>query len=178
MATVADADESLRGEVLEPVRGKRGVLTALAWIALAALSVVVVFGALAVRSDRARETQRQEYVDGAVAGALALIDVHSATVDEDLETLQSLSTGTFADELKSGESAFVASIRDFAVDSDGRVDTAALASESGNSGVVLIAASAQVGNSAGESSARTYRLRVGVEDVDGRVLMSSVEFVP
>ncbi|MFD4785284.1 hypothetical protein ACFWNH_30125 [Rhodococcus qingshengii] len=178
MATVADADESLRGEVLEPVRGKRGVLTALAWIALAALSVVVVFGALAVRSDRARETQRQEYVDGAVAGALALIDVHSATVDEDLETLQSLSTGTFADELKSGESAFVASIRDFAVESDGRVDTAALASESGNSGVVLIAASAQVGNSAGESSARTYRLRVGVEDVDGRVLMSSVEFVP
>ncbi|MCZ4547425.1 MULTISPECIES: hypothetical protein [Rhodococcus] len=178
MATVADADESLRGEVLDPVGGKRGVLTALVWIALAALSVVVVFGALAVRSDRARESQRQEYVDGAVAGALALIDVHSATVDEDLETLQSLSTGTFADELKSGESAFVASIRDFAVDSDGRVDTAALASESGNSGVVLIAASAQVGNSAGESSARTYRLRVGVEDVDGRVLMSSVEFVP
>ncbi|UDF18790.1 hypothetical protein [Rhodococcus qingshengii] len=178
MATVADADESLRGEVLDPVGGKRGVLTALVWIALAALSVVVVFGALAVRSDRARETQRQEYVDGAVAGALALIDVHSATVDEDLETLQSLSTGTFADELKSGESAFVASIRDFAVDSDGSVDTAALASESGNSGVVLIAASAQVGNSAGESSARTYRLRVGVEDVDGRVLMSSVEFVP
>ncbi|XGU20365.1 hypothetical protein ACETU7_05880 [Rhodococcus sp. 3Y1] len=43
---------------------------------------------------------------------------------------------------------------------------------------MLIAASAQVGNSAGESSARTYRLRVGVEDVDGRVLMSSVEFVP
>ena len=178
MATVADADESLRGEVLDPVGGKRGVLTALVWIALAALSVVVVFGALAVRSDRARESQRQEYVDGAVAGALALIDVHSATVDEDLETLQSLSTGTFADELKSGESAFVASIRDFAVDSDGRVDTAALASESGNSGVVLIAASAQVGKSAGESSARTYRLRVGVEDVDGRVLMSSVEFVP
>lgn len=178
MATVADADESLRGGVLEPVRGKRGVLTALAWIALAALSVVVVFGALAVRSDRARETQRQEFVDGAVAGALALIDVHSATVDEDLETLQSMTTGTFADELKSGESAFVASIRDFAVESDGRVDTAALASESGNSGVVLIAASAQVGNSAGESSARTYRLRVGVEEVDGRVLMSSVEFVP
>jgi len=178
VATVADADESLRGEVLDPVGGKRGVLTALVWIALAALSVVVVFGCLAVRSDRARESQRQEYVDGAVAGALALIDVHSATVDEDLETLQSLSTGTFADELKSGESAFVASIRDFAVDSDGRVDTAALASESGTSGVVLIAASAQVGNSAGESSARTYRLRVGVDEVDGRILMSSVEFVP
>ncbi|MCD2131152.1 hypothetical protein LQ424_05105 [Rhodococcus qingshengii] len=178
MATVADADESLRGEVLEPVLGKRGVLTALAWIALAALSVVVVFGALAVQSDRARETHRQEYVDGAVAGALALIDVHSATVDENLATLQALSTGAFADELKSGESAFVASIRDFAVDSDGRVDTAALASESGTSGVVLIAASAQVANSAGESSARTHRLRVGVEEVDGRVLMSSVEFVP
>ena len=178
MATVADADESLRGEVLDPVGGKRGVLTALVWIALAALSVVVVFGCLAVRSDRVRESQRQGFVDGAVAGTLALIDVHSATLDEDLAALKSLSTGTFADELKSGESAFVASIRDFAVDSDGHVDTAALASESGTSGVVLIAASAQVGNSAGESSARTYRLRVGVEEVDGRVLMSSVEFVP
>ncbi|MET3954367.1 Mce-associated membrane protein [Rhodococcus sp. OAS809] len=126
----------------------------------------------------ARETQRQGFVDGAVAGALALIDVYSATLDENLATLQALSTGAFADELKSGESAFVASIRDFAVDSDGRVDTAALASESGTSGVVLIAASAQVANSAGESSARTYRLRVGVEEVEGRVLMSSVEFVP
>ncbi|WP_019748667.1 hypothetical protein [Rhodococcus erythropolis] len=178
MATVADADESLRGEVLDPVRGKRGVLTALVWIALATLSVVVVFGCLAVRSDRARESQRQGFVDGAVAGTRALIDVHSATLDEDLAALKSLTTGTFADELKSGESAFVASIRDFAVDSDGRVDTAALASESETSGVVLIAASAQVGNSAGESSARTYRLRVGVEEVDGRVLMSSVEFVP
>jgi Mce-associated membrane protein len=178
VATVADADESLRGEVLDPVRGKRGVLTALVWIALAALSVVVVFGCLAVRSDRVRESQRQGFVDGAVAGTLALIDVHSATLDEYLAELKSLTTGTFADELKSGESAFVASIRDFAVDSDGHVDTAALASESGTSGVVLIAASAQVGNSAGESSARTYRLRVGVEEVDGRVLMSSVEFVP
>lgn len=43
---------------------------------------------------------------------------------------------------------------------------------------MLIAASAQVANSAGETTSRTYRLRIGVEDVDGKILMSSVEFVP
>ncbi|TQF67246.1 hypothetical protein FK531_15605 [Rhodococcus spelaei] len=142
------------------------------------LVATVVLGGVALRSDRAREAHRQALVDAASEGVLALIDVHTATADADVDRLRSLSTGAFADELNDGGSGFVKSIRDSVVNSDGRVDEAALASESGASGVVVVAASAQVSNAAGPAAGRTYRLRVGVDEVDGRLLMSSVEFVP
>lgn len=159
-------------------RPRRAFAVAATWIVLAALGLVVAFGWVSAHSDRSQAERRRAWVDGAVAGALALIDVHAATIDQDLAALRSLSTGGFADELTSAESSFVASIRNSAVDSDGRVDAAALATESGTSAVVLIAASARVGNSGGEATPRTYRLRIGVDDVDGRILVSSVEFVP
>ncbi|MFD4182178.1 hypothetical protein, partial [Rhodococcus sp. NPDC058514] len=112
-------------------------------------------------------------------GVLALIDVHTDSADDDLAQLRERSTGAFAEELSGGSVGFAASIRDAAVNSDGRIDSAALVSEDGDSGVVIVAASAQVGNAdSPTATARSYRLRVTIDEVEGRLLMSSVEFVP
>jgi Mce-associated membrane protein len=175
VAAVVDDTESLTTEDVSRHASTRGrVLVA---VVVAGLVAVVVTGAVSMRADHARDAHRQELVDGATAGALALIDVHVDTVDEDVDRLRALSTGEFAEDLV-GEVGFVDAIRSASVNSDARIDAAALASETGSTGVVLIAASAQVANSAGETTSRTYRLRIGVEDVDGKILMSSVEFVP
>ncbi|WP_345343473.1 hypothetical protein [Rhodococcus olei] len=105
--------------------------------------------------------------------------MHTDTVDADLDRLSELTTGRFAGELSDSGSGVVQAIRDAAVNADGRVDSAALASESGGGGVVLVAASGAVTNAAGPTATpRNYRLRVTVDDVDGRLLMSNVEFVP
>ncbi|MFC9789927.1 hypothetical protein [Rhodococcus sp. NPDC127528] len=187
MATLADTPESVTDDPTPDAapadarragRARRNTLRVLVAAATAGLVATVVLGVAALRSDRAREAHRQSLVDAARDGVLALIDVHAATADADLARLMSLSTGVFADEMKEGGTGFVGSVRDSAVNSDGRVDEAALASESGSSGVVVVAASARVANAAGPASNRTYRLRVAVDEVGGRMLMSSVEFVP
>ncbi|MFE3292214.1 hypothetical protein [Rhodococcus sp. NPDC059234] len=189
MATVADTPESVTADPMPddmPAvtgtrtsgRARRITLRVLVAAATAGLVATVVLGVGALRSDRAREAHRQSLVAAAREGVLALIDIHSATADADLARLVSLSTGAFADEMRDGGSGFLGSVRDSAVNSDGRVDEAALASESGGSGVVVVAASARVANSAGPATDRTYRLRVSVDEVAGRMLMSRVEFVP
>ncbi|KJF19703.1 MULTISPECIES: hypothetical protein [unclassified Rhodococcus (in: high G+C Gram-positive bacteria)] len=176
MAAVVDDTESLTTEdVSRHVTTRGRVLVA---VVIAGLAAVVVTGAMSMRGDNARDAHRQELVDGASAGALALVDIHVDTVDEDLAQLRALSTGEFAEELVGDQSEFVNAIRSASVNSDARIDAAALSSETATSGLVLIAASAEVANSAGETTSRTYRLRIGVEDVDGKILMSSVEFVP
>lgn len=189
MATVADRAEPVTAQAPEREsetpqvrRGSpawrivSGVLTV---VVPAALVATVAVAVSTVRADREREAHRQALVDAAGAGVLALIGVHADTADADLDRLGALSTGTFAAELRDGAAGFVDSIRDAAVTSEGRIDAAALAGETGTSAVVVVAASARVSNAAGPDGAqRTYRLRVGVDEVDGRLLVSSVEFVP
>ncbi|SDD01428.1 hypothetical protein [Rhodococcus tukisamuensis] len=187
MATVADRAEPVGAQdrETETPRVRRGsrawriVSGVLVGVVLAALVATVAVAASTLYADRAREAHRQALVDAAGAGVLALIGVRADTADADLDRLRALSTGTFAAELRDGGAGFVGSIRDADVNSDGRIDAAALAGESGTSAVVVVAASARVSNAAGPDGAqRTYRLRVGVDEVDGRLLMSSVEFVP
>lgn len=174
-ADVDDAESLTTEDVSRHVFTRGHVLVA---VLVSGLVAVVVTGAVSMRGDSARDASRQDLVDGASAGALALVDIHVDTVDEDVAQLRALSTGEFAEELVGDQSGFVNTIRSASVNSDAKIDAAALSSEAGAAGVVLIAASAQVANSAGETTSRTYRLRIGVEEVDGKILMSSVEFVP
>lgn len=189
MATVADRAEPVTAQAPEresetprarrDSRAWRTVSGVLAGLVLAALVATVAVAVATVRADREREAHRQALVDAAGAGVLALIGVRADTADADLDRLRALSTGAFADELRAGGAGFADSIREAAVNSDGHIDAAALADEFGTSAVVVVAASARVSNAAGPDGARrTYRLRVGVDEVDGRLLVSSVEFVP
>ncbi|SEK31747.1 hypothetical protein [Rhodococcus maanshanensis] len=150
---------------------------------IGAASIALVAGAVVATTtylgDRAREAHREALVAAAGDGVLALIDLHTGTADDDLARLRERSTGAFAKELGDGSDGLAASIRDAAVNSDGRIDSAALVSESGESGVVIVAASAQVGNADSPTATpRSYRLRVTIDEVEGRLLMSGVEFVP
>lgn len=160
-------------------RRKRITLTVIGVAALVALTAGTVDVAAAHLRHRAEDAHRTDLVDAARAGVLALVDVHVDTADEDLDRLRELSTGRFASELSDTTSDLASALRDARVDSAGRIDSAALAEQRGESGVVLVAASAQVANvDSPEATTRTYRLRVTLDEVDGRLLMSTVEFVP
>ncbi|MFD4292826.1 hypothetical protein ACFWQG_06350 [Rhodococcus sp. NPDC058532] len=185
--TVAEApvagDAPARGDAAaaSPPAGRRRrtILAGIAVLLLAGLGV----GAVAVigryLDDRSRDAHRQALVAAATAGVVAMIDVDTDSADADLDRLRDLSTGPFADELADGRTGLAAAIREFAVRSDGSVDSAALATDAGGGGVVLVAASASVANSDSPTATpRSYRLRVTVEDVGDRLLMSGMEFVP
>ena len=178
--TLSDGERD--GSVSAPGGARRGwrimlvLVGSVVLIGLVAATVAVAGDRL---SERSRDQHREAIVAAATEGVLALIDVHTDTADADLQRLRDLSTGDFAAELSDSGSGLASAIRDSAVDSTGRIDAAALVSESGESGVVIVAASAQVVNSGSpDATPRTYRLRVTVDDVDGELMMSKVEFVP
>lgn len=181
VAEVAIADAG-GADAADAPAGRRWLRILLSLIGIAA-TVTLVAGVVTAGStwlaDRSRDEHRQTLADAAADGVLALISVQTDTADADLARLRGLSTGQFADELADGEAGLATAIRDSAVNSDGRIDAAALASENDGSAVVIVAASAQVANVDSPTAApRSYRLRVTVDDVDGRPLMSKVEFVP
>jgi Mce-associated membrane protein len=158
---------------------RRILLSALAGAAAIAVLACAVVATTTYLADRSRESHREALVEAAGDGVLALIDVHTDTAEDDMAQLREWSTGAFAQELGDSSVGLAASIRDAAVNSDGRIDSAALVSESGESGVVIVAASSQVGNvDSPTATSRSYRLRVTIDEVDGRLLMSGVEFVP
>ena len=188
MATATRAEVTLtegesEGSVSAPdggrLRGWRILLVLVGSVALFGLAAATAAVAGDRLSEGSRDQHREAIVAAATEGVLALIDVHTDTADADLQRLRDLSTGAFAAELSDSGSGLAAAIRDSAVDSTGRIDAAALVSESGEPGVVIVAASAQVVNSGSpDATPRTYRLRVTVDDVDGELMMSKVEFVP
>ncbi|MFF0814173.1 hypothetical protein ACFYVR_03290 [Rhodococcus sp. NPDC003318] len=181
MATVAGPDTVTAADETAAARRRwpRITVSITAIAAVVALAVAAAQVAVTHAQDRAREAHRADLVDAARTGVLALIDVHVDTADATLARLRDLSTGQFADELSDNESGLAAAIRDAKVDSSGRIDSAALAEEGGTSGVVLVAASGEVANAGSpDATARTYRLRVTLDEVDGSLLMSKVEFVP
>ena len=158
---------------------RRILLSTLAGVVAIAVVACAVVATSTYLGDRSRESHREALVEAAGDGVLALIDVHTDTTEDDLAQLRERSTGAFAQELGDSADGLAASIRDAAVNSDGRIDSAALVSESGESGVVIVAASSQVGNvDSPTATPRSYRLRVTIDEVDGRMLMSGVEFVP
>lgn len=170
----ADGDDAPHGR-----RWLRILLSLIGIAATGALVAGVVTAGSTWLADRSLAAHRQARVDAATEGVLAMIDVHTDTADADLARLRERSTGQFADELADGHAGLATAIRDAAVNSDGRIDSAALASETDGSAVVIVAASAQVANVDSPTAApRSYRLRVTVDGVDGRLLMSKVEFVP
>lgn len=175
VADPAAADDGTRGSW-----GRRRILlSALAGAAAIALLVGAVATTTTYLGDRSREAHRRVLVGAAHEGVLALIDVHIDSAEDDLAQLRERSTGAFAEQLSDSSAGFAASIRDAKVNSDGRIDSAALVSVTGDSGVVIVAASAQVGNSGSPTATpRSYRLRLTIDEVEGRLLMSSVEFVP
>ncbi|MFG1781045.1 hypothetical protein ACGFIU_01280 [Rhodococcus oryzae] len=162
-----------------PSGRRRILLSALAGAVAIAVVACAVVATTTYLGDRSRESHREALVEAAGDGVLALIDVHTDTTEDDLAQLRERSTGAFAQELGDSSDGLAASIRDAAVNSDGQIDSAALVSESGESGVVIVAASSQVGNvDSPTATPRSYRLRVAIDEVDGRLLMSGVEFVP
>lgn len=162
-----------------PRRWRRILLSAIGIVSVLTLLVGTVLATGRYLDDRSREAHRRSLVDAATVGVLALIDVHMDTVDADLARLRELSTGQFADELAEGQTGLVAALREAAVNSDGSIDSAGLARESDGTSVVIVAASARVVNTDSPvATPRTYRLRVTLDEVGGKTLMSRVEFVP
>lgn len=133
---------------------------------------------LQVRELRAEETGREDVVRAAEAEVVALISVSSKTTEADLEKLADGATGDFRAELTEQSQALRDALRGEQVTSTGAVASTGVVSWSPERARVIVAARGNVANKAArDARPRSYRLEVDLRNVDGRWLVSGLEFV-
>ena len=159
--------------------GPRGGVVLLVLMALVA--GLVVFGAFQARTWRDGETDaeaRSAVLKASRQEVVALTTISSKTSDQDIARLLDGATKGFRAEFAEQADNFRSALTSGEVSSTGVVTGAGVKSLKGNKAEVLIAASGTVSNKQSKTpQPRNYRLRLGMEKVDGRWLVASLEFV-
>ena len=131
------------------------------------------------RQVSAQLAHRAEFVTAAKESVVALLSIDFNHAKADVQKVIDLSTGTFRDDFTKGAQDFVTTAEKSKAVTVGKVNAAALESENGDTGVVLLAATSQVTNANGaRQDPRAWRMSVTMTRDGDKLKMSNVEFVP
>lgn len=172
-----DADEPARGRWSRPRWSKIGLAAGV----LATCAALVLTGLMVQRHRQvsAQRAHRAEFVTAAKESVVALLSIDFNHAKADVQKVIDLSTGTFRDDFTKGAQDFVKTAEGSKAVTVGKINAAALESENGDTGVVLLAATSQVTNANGaRQDPRAWRMSVTITRDGDKLKMSNVEFVP
>jgi|SRR5271165_4990402 len=151
----------------------------------AGLSMMIVLGGLAgwlgYRADQVRHSDQQRalFLQVGQQGALNLSTIADTEVEADVKRILDSSTGTFYDQVQQRSPEFVALVKQAQTKSVGTIAAAGIESEQGHQAQVLVAVSVKTSSiGAPPQQARSWRMRITVQQLDGGAKISNVEFVP
>ena len=125
-----------------------------------------------------RENQRDRFVHAAADVAVTLSTVDYQHAESDAQRIQDSATGTFADSFAHRRQSYIDAAKQTRTRSLGDVTDAALESQSGDQGRVLVAVTVKSPDPAQvDLEPRFLRMRVTVQQVGDGVKVSDVEFV-
>ena len=163
------------------INRRRGIRTAVAvgLVAVAAMAGLVGWLAFRTHGSHRAIQQHQQFLAAARQGALDLTTIDYTRVDADVQRIVDASTTTFGDDFKSRAPAFVQAITQSQAKTQGSIIDAALESKDATHAQVLVAVSVKTATAAApQQDPRSWRMRVGVEQVGDAVKVSTVSFVP
>jgi Mce-associated membrane protein len=152
----------------------------------AVLATLVLGGLLAIAGERGltwqerREQRAAAEAASEVAAAQVekLITVSSSTAEASIDSLLDGATGDFRTELEAQTDRLRGAVADSKVAATGEVVSTGVVTAEEDSVTVVVAATGSVRNTNNEEpEPRNYRLSVDLEKVDGRWLVSGLEFV-
>ncbi len=175
--------ETDAGVVATSRRSARGwqptVAAAVAILGIVALLTVTGLMIWQHQRAEAQRAHRAELINAAKLGVAALLSIDYNHAKADVQRVIDLSTGGFKDDFSKGAQDFVTTAEQSKAVTIGSIKAAALESDNGDSGVVLLAASSQVTNANGaKQDPRAWRMSVTVTRDGDQLKMSNVEFVP
>ena len=149
-------------------------------VAMVVLAVLAVGGerALAWQDEKDRIADEQDSGVAASAEAEGLIDISGSTSEEDVAKLLDGATAGFRSELEGQADRLRRTLAKNKVAATGEVVSTGLVKLEDGRAIVIVAAVGTVKNKqTAKAEPRNYRLRVDLQDVDGRWLVSGLEFV-
>ncbi|MFD4369422.1 hypothetical protein [Rhodococcus sp. NPDC058521] len=158
---------------------KRGLaLTAMSLVTIGALVVAGLIGLNHTRVQ-ADASRANAFVVAARQGVEALTTLDYRNAENDVQRLLARSTGEFYEDFIGRSEDFTSVIEQSEVTTKGNVTGSAIESLGDGTAEVLVSATSEVTNAAGaEQEPRIWRLRVTVDDIDGELKISKVDFVP
>jgi Mce-associated membrane protein len=157
--------------------GSPALLGATGLVAVAALGLGAHSG-LALRDDHRETVGRAAAVAAASAEVTGLISVSDKTSTAEIDKLRGGATADFGSELEEQSTALRRALQSQKVTSTGSVASAGVVAWAPSKARVLVAAVGEVSNgSSAKATPRAYRLRVDLRNVEGRWLVSDMEFV-
>ncbi|MCV7176934.1 hypothetical protein CG716_18550 [Mycolicibacterium sphagni] len=157
------------------------LIVAVVAVVVLAVGSLVVTGLMLVQHEKvtAKKAHQAELIKAASAGVTALLSIDFNRAKADVQHVIDLSTGSFKDDFTKGADDFVKTAQQSKAVTVGSIKSAALESENGDTGVVLLAASSTVTNANGaQKDPRAWRMSVTVARDGDQYKMSNVEFVP
>ncbi|MFZ0832628.1 MAG: hypothetical protein WAM92_05995 [Mycobacterium sp.] len=125
-----------------------------------------------------RNQRAAEFSTAASEGVTALTSLDFGHAKEDVQRIIDHSTGSFRDDYEARADDFVKVVESSKVVARGTVTATAVQSVSDDEAVVLVTATEEITNAAGNKQPRYYRFRVTVTRDGDQLKMSRVEFVP
>jgi Mce-associated membrane protein len=167
-----------------PPRGRGFPRTPNATVAVS-LSIVTALigltGWLGYRALDARQAQEQRalFVQVGRQGALDLTTISDSEAESDMKRILASSTGAFYDQVEKRSQEFITLVQQAHTKSTGTIAEAGVESEQGQQAQVLVAVNVKSSDvDASDQKARTWRMRITVQQVGGGAKISNVEFVP
>lgn len=158
-------------------RSRRMAAIVLATAVLAGLAGAALVGA-GLLADRRQVEHERAAVAAAREAVTNLTTISARDAERDLDRLLASTTGSFHEEFARSREAFLAAVHEGRVTTTGEVGEAGFERWDGDGARVLVAARAEIRSGDQEQESRGYRLAVGVQEVDGRWMASSIDFVP
>jgi Mce-associated membrane protein len=182
MAIDAGAAGELTGDEIDVARNR--ATSSARWAVAVGVVVVMAFtalgGWLGYRAQASHRTQVEAelFVQVARQGALNLTTISYDDVEGDVKRILDSAAGTFHDDFEKRSQPFIEVVKQARSTTVGTVTEAALESEKGDAGQVLVAVTVKTTNVAGpEQAPRAWRMRIGVQKVAEVAKVSHVEFV-
>jgi Mce-associated membrane protein len=144
-------------------------------------ALIGLTGWLGYRALDARQAQEQRalFVQVGRQGALDLTTISDSEAESDMKRILASSTGAFYDQVETRSQEFVTLVQQAHTKSMGTIAEAGVESEQGQQAQVLVAVNVKSSDvEASSPRARTWRMRITVQQVDGGAKISNVEFVP
>lgn len=166
----------------DSARRRTGRITLAAIVFLGALMLAgTVLGVRSWNDWRTTETAATRDVtilDTATQMATNLVTLRHQSLDEDIQKVSDGTTGPFHDQFTTSSGGFGDVLNQGQVESTGEVKSAGIVDATDDHATVLAAVTSTVKNTeAPDGEMRVYRMKMTLDLVDGRWLVSNVEFV-
>ncbi len=130
-------------------------------------------------APQAQQVRTADQIEAATRMANAFLNLEHENIEANIEAVKALATGPFLRQYTRATDDLVKLTRRAKATQTGEVEWAGLVAGDDDSGTVIVATSGSISNKLTEFEpvARTYRLQLEVDLVDGRWLTSDLQYV-